>query len=286
MVDFVRYLSAKRSVDDRALNQRVWERLRRELAFGGRATLRVVDVGAGIGTGAERMRDRGLVAASTKIQYTAVEPRRELLTEARRRLDSPSFEAFEAFETELRDETLETFARAGENAERFDLVVAHALVDILDLSPTIDALVRLARSGGLLYLPITFDGETTFEPSREEDSVVCSAYHGTMNEPGTGRRLFHALRSHRVDVLEMGSSDWIVHPAGEGAPTYPDDEAFFLRCILSTIEGAVEGRVDPAVLDAWMTARTRQVDEGELVYIAHQIDVLGRKRKETAPPCT
>jgi hypothetical protein len=292
MVDFTRYLSSKRSVDDRALNRRVWHRLRSEVACAsasasgsnGGATLRVADIGAGIATGAERMREWELAPPSTRLHYTAVEPREELHGELGRRLDSLSRAALGAFDADVSGETLDGFALARGNRERFDLVVAHALVDILDLPSSLDALVRLARPGGLVYLPITFDGETTFEPGREEDDAILSVYHHTMNGPGsarTGRRLFHALRRHPVDVLEMGSSDWIVHPVGDG---YPEDEAFFLRFILTTIEGAVAELVDPGIVGRWLSARSSQVERAELVYGAHQLDVLGRKRMSSS--CT
>jgi hypothetical protein len=282
MVDFSRYLTSKRSVDDRALNRRVWHRLRSEIASTGSAFLRVVDVGSGIATGAERIREWELVPPATSVRYTAVEPRGELLREARRRLQALSSRA--PFEADIRNETLTVFAGSPENAERFDLVVAHALVDILDLSSSLEALTRLAKPGALIYLPITFDGETTFEPAHQGDDDVLAAYHRTMNGPGsarTGRRLFHALRSHPVEVLEMGSSDWIVHPVGE---SYPEDEAFFLRFILTTVEHAVRGLVDPGLLSEWIQTRSRQVDDAELVYGAHQLDVLGRKR--VPRPCT
>ena len=55
MEDFARYLAAKRTVDDRALNGRVWRRLSEELKSYPGAELALVDVGAGIGTGAERI---------------------------------------------------------------------------------------------------------------------------------------------------------------------------------------------------------------------------------------
>ena len=92
---------------------------------------------------------------------------------------------------------------------------------------------------------------------------------------------------------------------------YPGDEAFFLRHILGTVEEAVgevidgtvgeppegggehtegggihpedggvnpaEAAADPAAeLDAWLVARREQVDAGELVYLTHQLDLLGR----------
>jgi hypothetical protein len=169
------------------------------------------------------------------------------------------------------------FARRRENAGRFDLVVAHALLDILELDSALEALVGLARPGGFLYFPITFDGETIFEPRAPGDEAVLSAYHETMEDRGssrTGRRIFHALRSHPVEVLEIGSSDWVVHPAGG---EYSGDEEFFLRFLLSTIEGALRHRVDAAILDPWLEERRRHLDSADLLYCAHQLDVLARK---------
>jgi SAM-dependent methyltransferase len=270
--EFARYLLAKRSVDDRALNRRVWERLQRELREKGAETLRIVEVGAGLGTGAERMSEWRLFEPVSAIRYTGVEPRTDLLEEARSRLRSLPFP------TDLVASTLGEFAAAPSNQGRFDLVVAHALLDVLELQPALEALVDLARPGGLLYLPITFDGETIFEPRSRWDETVLSAYHETMEERGssrTGRQLFHALRAHTIDVLEIGGSDWIVHAAGGG---YPGDEAFFLRYLLRTIEGAVRDRVQPSILSAWLEERRRQLDSFDLFYSAHQLDVLARKR--------
>ncbi len=79
-----------------------------------------------------------------------------------------------------------------------------------------------------------------------------------------------------VEVLEMGSSDWIVHPAGDG---YPRDEAFFLEFILTTIEDAVRGRVEEPALRTWVSERRRQLLSAELVYCAHQVDVLARRSR-------
>ena len=271
MKDFARYLLAKRGVDDRALNRRVWGRLERELRESPEESLRIVDVGAGLGTGAERIAEWQLVEPLSAIRYTGVEPRRELFEEAHLRLRSL------AFPTELAAETLEEFAAGDENRGRFDLVVGHALLDILELSPSLEALVGLARPGGLLYLPITFDGETIFEPGSSQDDAVLSAYHDTMEASGssrTGRRLFHALRSIPVEVLEIGSSDWIVHPTGRD---YPGDEAFFLRFILSTIESGVRDRVEPSILNAWLAERRQQLESANLFYCAHQVDILARR---------
>jgi SAM-dependent methyltransferase len=267
--DFARYLAAKRSVDDRALNGRVWRRLLNELASSAADPLRIVDAGAGIGTGAERIAEWRLAEPLSKLRYMGVEPREELLEEGSFRLRALPFPA------ELVSATLAAFAARDGNRGRFDVVVAHALLDVVDLGPALEALVGLSRPGGILYFPIVFDGETLFEPSLEADETILAAYHGTMREEGrTGRKVFHRLRSLRTDVLEMGSSDWIVHPSGSG---YPADEAFFLEFILTTIETAVRDRVAASTLDAWVAKRRRQLEAAELLYGAHQLDVLARK---------
>jgi SAM-dependent methyltransferase len=272
MGDFARYLLAKRSVDERALNRKVWGRLETELKSSATGTLRIIDAGAGIGTGAERIAEWRLAEPLSKIRYTGLEPRKELLEEGTPRLRTLPFPA------ELVGTTLEAFASRVENRGRFDLVVAHALLDLLDLAPALEALVGLARPGGLLYLPITFDGETIFEPASSLDDDVLTAYHDTMEGRGrTGRRIFHQLRTFAVEVLEMGSSDWMVHPNHPKRGGYPGDEAFFLEFLLATIEGAVRERVEGSILEKWVSERRRQLESADLVYGAHQLDVLARR---------
>jgi hypothetical protein len=78
-----------------------------------------------------------------------------------------------------------------------------------------------------------------------------------------------------VDVLAAGSSDWVVF---SGANGYPADEAYFLHHIIHTIGMALTGHpdLDAQRLDSWVAQRHAQIDQGALVYIAHQLDVLGR----------
>src|SRR5215510_7202445 len=81
---FARYLSAKKSVDDRALNQHVWQSLGAALP---RATaeqpLQILEVGAGLGTTVERLYAGGMLTNAT---YTAIDLEPTLIAEARRRL--------------------------------------------------------------------------------------------------------------------------------------------------------------------------------------------------------
>src|SRR5215510_7169571 len=81
---FTRYLTAKKSVDDRALNQYVWQSLAAALP---RATLekplQILEVGAGLGTMIERLFAGDMLTYAT---YTAIDLEPTLIAEARRRL--------------------------------------------------------------------------------------------------------------------------------------------------------------------------------------------------------
>ena len=78
----LRYLAAKKSVDDRALNWQVWQHL---VAAVPRATpqqpLRILEVGAGIGCMVERLVADDVLTHAT---YTAIDKEPTLLAEARR----------------------------------------------------------------------------------------------------------------------------------------------------------------------------------------------------------
>jgi ubiquinone/menaquinone biosynthesis C-methylase UbiE len=78
---FPRYLAAKKSVDDRALNRRVWETLGQSLP-GGRP-LDFLEVGAGIGTMLERMLDWRLLSDAC---YTGIDAQAENIAAAQERL--------------------------------------------------------------------------------------------------------------------------------------------------------------------------------------------------------
>jgi hypothetical protein len=90
-------------------------------------------------------------------------------------------------------------------------------------------------------------------------------------ESRAGRHLVGHLRAAGAPPVAVGSSDWVVHAGPDGC--YPGDEAYFLGCILRTIEEALPGH--PGVA-GWLAARRRQLAAGDLLYLAHQLDVAGR----------
>jgi hypothetical protein len=168
-----------------------------------------------------------------------------------------------------------------------DVLIANAVLDLVDVPAILPGLLRLLVPGGVYWFTINYDGESIFAPGHPHDDQVMQAYHRDMDErvrysrpagdSRTGRRLFHHLRAAGAPALAAGSSDWVVSAGPDG--NYPDDEAYFLRSILSTIQDALRSRpdrVEPADLADWLAVRGRQLAAGELVYIAHQLDFVGR----------
>jgi len=168
-----------------------------------------------------------------------------------------------------------------------DLLIAHAFLDLLPLPESLSKLFSLVKPGGLAWLTINFDGMTTFEPVVDPtlDDKIEMLFHKTMDERSTngvwsgdsqtGRHLFGYLQANGVELLASGASDWVVHPVNE---RYPADEAYFLNFILYFFETSLTGRpdLDQADFARWLAERRAQVERGELVYIAHQLDFLVR----------
>ncbi len=297
-----RYLAAKTTVDDRALNRHVVDRLRSELSGLTANAVRVLEVGGGLGTMVARLLDWGLLQ---RAEYRLVDVDDDLLVasdawlsgwaaprgyQVLRRADGVRLVGTTA------DVTV-TFVRAeiDEYLDRddhpdVDLVIANAFLDLVDVPRVLPRLLRTAGAMGLFWFPINYDGETIFQPDHAYDAALLDVYHRTMDErirfgrkageSRAGRHLFGHLSGAGATVLDAGASDWVV---GTGSSPYPADEAYFLHHILHTIDEALRERpdVDAAVLERWLSVRRDQADRGELVYIAHQLDFVGRCRVES-----
>jgi SAM-dependent methyltransferase len=289
---YARYLAAKTTVDDRALNRHVLAELRRLMPAG---PPRVLEVGAGLGTMVARLLDWDAIGAG---EYILLDADRQLLDCSRRWLCD--WAAARGLRSDLRPDGLQVgdlrvrlvhaelgrYLEAGHGALA-DVLIAHAVLDLVDVPAVLPGLLRLLIPGGVYWFTINYDGESIFVPGHPHDDQVMQAYHRDMDErvrygrpagdSRTGRRLFHYLRDAGAPALAAGSSDWVVSAGPDGK--YPDDEAYFLRSILSTIQNALrsrEDRVEPADLGDWLAARGQQLAAGELVYIAHQLDFVGR----------
>ncbi|HMK36657.1 MAG TPA: class I SAM-dependent methyltransferase [Desulfomonilaceae bacterium] len=298
---FTRYLSAKRTVDDRGLNKSVWQSLVRAVSEHGPGRLNVLEMGAGIGTMVERALDWGLIHQA---DYTAIDSVPENIIEAEARLRrwgkkngySLSDEGMRSLRLTNSDHdvlvNLETadvleFMKRDASRRRWDLLIANAFLDLVDVPATLPDVLAMLKPGGLFYFTINFDGSTIFQPDidPELDARIEALYHATMDsritdgklsgDSRTGRHFFQHARSAGVAVLEAGSSDWVVFP---GAGGYPEDEAYFLHFIVHTMGLALSElhELDPDHFAAWIRERHAQIDSRQLVYIAHQMDFLGR----------
>ena len=81
---FIRYLAAKRTVDDRALNRRVWDAM---ISSAGGAP-RVLEIGGGIGTMIERIIDDGRLVPRS---WSLMDEQPALIAEARKRCPRSRF---------------------------------------------------------------------------------------------------------------------------------------------------------------------------------------------------
>lgn len=288
---FPRYLLSKQSVDDRALNKDVFSALQNEFY---KQPAEVVEVGAGIGTMLTRLIHWELLFAA---EYTLVDERAENIEFAREWL--PQWAQEHGFNVERGRHTMrmsnwqhnidvnfvqaDVFDYIDTKSFPVNLLIAHAFLDLLPMPESLPKLLSLTKE--LAWLTLNFDGVTTFEPviDLELDAKIERLYHETMDtRPGggdsqSGRHLFGHLKQAGAKIEAAGASDWVVYPV-DGQ--YPAEEAYFLQFILHFFEESLGNHpdLDAVVFADWLAKRRRQVELGELVYIAHQMDFLARIR--------
>ncbi len=289
---FPRYLLAKQSVDDRALNRHVLDALRSNLPLN---PVRVIEVGAGMGNMLARLLSWDVLSCGEYVHVDAMAENIRFASEwlpkwatqagmCAERMDDKQLRIYDA----ARDVrvTLE-HADVMEYVERSpapaDLLIAHAFLDLLPMPESLLKLLALTKD--LAWLTVNFDGLTSLEPVIDPalDEKIERLYHETMDTRPTGgdsrsgRHLLSQLQAAGAQVLAAGPSDWVVY-AKDGK--YPDEEAYFLHFILHFFEESLTGhpQVDAEAFARWLGERRAQVERGELVYIAHQMDFLARKQ--------
>jgi len=301
---FTRYLAAKMSVDNRAINRHVRQVLLESLPqTSANQPLRVLEMGAGIGTMIERMLEWDLFSCA---DYTAIDTQTENIRHAQRRLltwaTQNGYQAAERTDgltiggqgievnTKLIDVDLFDFITDQQYFGTYDLLVAHAFLDLVDIPETLPQIFNLGRKESLFYFTINYDGLTILEPiiDQDFDHHVLKLYHRTMNDrirdgkrfgdSRTGRHLFEHIRISGGQILAAGSSDWFVFPGSGG---YPQDEAYFLHFIIHTIYQALNKypELDASQFEQWIRQRHAQIERQELIYIVHQLDYVGMTQR-------
>lgn len=289
-LSFPHYLLSKQSVDDRALNRHVYETL---VACLHQQPVRIIEVGAGIGTMLIRLLRWGLL---TKADFVAVDEMAENIDYALGWIpqwaagNNLQVESIEQNKIRVYDgtrdvhitfECSDVFDFIEKEPPKADLLIAHAFLDLLPMPASLPRLFSLLKPDALAWLTVNFDGVTTFEPviGPALDAQIEQLYHQTMDERRTGgdsrsgRHLFKYLHEAGADILAAGPSDWVVNPQHV---KYPAEEAYFLHFILHFFEQSLAGHPDleADAFTVWLSERHAQVDRGELVYIAHQMDFL------------
>jgi len=288
---FPHYLLAKQSVDDRALNKDVLRALQASLP---QRPIRIIEVGAGIGTMVKRLVNWNVI---DQADYVLVDEMRENISYASEWLEIWARESclnvergagnqlriFDSTrDVHIHFECADIFDFIPKNERPADLLIAHAFLDLLPMPDSLHPLLTLTNS--LAWLTLNFDGVTTLEPAVDValDERIEALYHRTMDERPTGgesrsgRHLFEHLKHAGAAIVAAGSSDWVVF-ADKGS--YPQDEAYFLHFILHFFEESLGRRAElnGDALNIWLKKRHSQIEHGELTYITHQIDFLIRK---------
>jgi SAM-dependent methyltransferase len=297
-IELADYLEAKIGLDERSLNRDVRRACLDRLASA-RGVIHWLDVGSGTGAMIRR-----LLAAATpaSLSVTALDHDSTLLTVASAAL-AAQLER-DGYRVLVHDEDIEAercdrrivieFRRCGlfdfdpVPAARYDLVTAHAFMDIVPVANALSRFSAWLAPGGMLYASLNYDGDTALFPlygDPDFESAVLREYDASMErrrlsgEPTggarAGRRLHGALRDANFSVLAYGSSDWNITPVSGG---YRDRDADVLHALLTWIHGESRKQpaIDPARLARWHAERMEQLEKRDLGIIVHQLDLLAR----------
>src|SRR5260370_16704897 len=166
---YARYLAAKTTVDDRALNRHVLAELRRLVPAG---APQVLEVGAGLGPMVASLMDWGVVGAG---EYILLDADRQLLDHSRRWLGD--WAAARGLRSDLLPDGLQVgdlrvrleHAELGRHLEaahgaRADVLIPNAPLDLGDVPPAPPRLFRFLLPGGVYWFTINYDGESIFSP--------------------------------------------------------------------------------------------------------------------------
>src|SRR6266498_5236563 len=285
---FPHYLLSKQSVDDRALNKDVVNALRLYIPP---EPVSMIEVGAGIGAMLTRLVDWNILCAG---EYVLVDAMEENIAYAREWIPQWAAEAGLSVERigenqlhlcgqtrdiQIRLECADVFDFIQKNKTPADVLIAHAFLDLLPLPESLAGLLSLTK--GLAWVTLNFDGVSVLRPAIDPalDEKIEKLYHETMDtrstggDSQTGRKLFEHFHSVNADILAAGASDWVVF-GKDGS--YPADEKYFLQFVLHFFESSLKDsdQLDVATFERWLAKRREQIECGELVYLAHQMDFL------------
>jgi SAM-dependent methyltransferase len=284
-VSFADYLEAKLALDERSLNPTVRKAFLESLRD--RVEVRCLDVGAGTGATLRRLLAWGV---SGRWRVTALDRDGALLDLARDKFRA----ALRARCARADDPVIEALFACGEldrhrPRDRYDVVVAHAFLDLMPLPQTLAHLCACLEPGGFLYATLNYDGETLLAPLYRDtglEAALLACYDESMEQRRAhglptggalcGRRLQALLPHQGFEVLAQGRSDWLLHPV-PGA--YPDGDGACLEHLLGLIlkEGLASRRFAPQTLERWHRERLQLLHGNRLAARVRHLDFLARR---------
>ncbi len=311
---FIEYLEAKYNLDSRSLSGEV-NRLFRDVTRAGERPLRVCDLGTG--TGAMVRRVLQMVPGPLEIDAVDLEERnlREAEALTRKALAAGGFRVTEAGRGSGRDPGSSEengpvmqdhagraarirfrTADLGSSAGRamlvrggFQVITAHAIMDLLALGPAMQAIASGLRPGGAFYATLTYNGATTLLPGYRDrgfEEALLELYEASMDARGAsggsyggrraGTRLYDATVSAGLSVAGFGASDWEIVPGRWG---YSADEAVVAGALVDMIYAELVGsrKLSNQDLERWREERRAQIEAQRLTVVVHHTDLLALK---------
>jgi SAM-dependent methyltransferase len=286
--DYVEYLQLKKAIDDRSLNPLVWQTLtdwitQKSLQH---QKLRILEIGAGTGTMIGRLLES---IFPFRASYTALEPEQAFKVAAKEQLERWANDKGIGF-TEIANGVwqlnegdkyleLDWLSIPAENVgtiiedSSLDLLLAHAVVDLLPVPVLLPKLLSLLKPEGAFYFSLNYSGKTQFEPGHHADDSLMQAYNRDMDARFddlkwraslTGIRLGSWLAATGYQVVAEADSDWKLNSS----------DSVFVRNILDTIKKALQGMNE---LPTWYDTRASQLEAGSLALRISNTDIFGLK---------
>ncbi len=255
------------ALDDRAIDAiRAWARARASTV-----PVTVVDLGSGTGTALRRAE---LWLEGRPMRAFAVDHDASLLASQPAKV------------TLVLGDVLGMVAQSGGPADgTVDLVLGHALADLLPLDRLAARVAALLRTGGLAHLALTYDGVTRFLPAVDPavEALIIDAYHRHMDRPRAvasthggstaGRFLVSELIGAGLEIVSVGPSEWDVR-SDSGGPA----AAVLTRMLQFVVESATEvGDVPATLLRGWEAQRREHLEQGRLGLQVRHLDVVARR---------